>query len=87
MPPYSVPFFPSGKGEIKDIAVEISNEDVLLTTMQKQNDGIIFRLFNAQNTENTANVSVLGTNAKISLAPFEYKTYVLKNDKLSEMMK
>lgn len=87
MPPYSVPFFPSGKGEIKDIAVEISNEDVLLTTMQKQNDGIIFRLFNAQNTENTANVSVLGTNAKISLAPFEYKTYVLKNDKLSEMTK
>ncbi|MDY5230222.1 MAG: glycoside hydrolase family 38 C-terminal domain-containing protein, partial [Eubacteriales bacterium] len=85
MPPYSIPFFPSGNGEAKDCAVEIGNENIMLSTLQRQNGGIMFRLFNTQNIENTADVFVFGTNVKISLAPFEYKTYMFMNNKIYEI--
>lgn len=85
MPPYSIPFFPSGNGKIKNISVEIDNDKILLTTMQKEEDGILIRLFNTQNSANTSNISVFGVNAKISLAPYEYKTYMVQNSKILEI--
>ena len=85
MPPYSIPFFPSGNGKIKNISVEIDNDKILLTTMQKEKDGILIRLFNTQNSANTSNISVFGVNTKISLAPYEYKTYMVQNSKVLEI--
>ena len=85
MPPYSIPFFPSGNGKIKNISVEIDNDKILLTTMQKEEDGILIRLFNTQNSANTSNISVFGVNTKISLAPYEYKTYMVQNSKVLEI--
>lgn len=85
MPPYSIPFFPSGNGKIKNISVEIDNDKILLTTMQKEEDGILIRLFNTQNSTNTSNISVFGVNTKISLAPYEYKTYMVQNSKVLEI--
>ena len=85
MPPYSIPFFPSGNGKIKNISVEIDNDKILLATMQKEEDGILIRLFNTQNSTNTSNISVFGVNTKISLAPYEYKTYMVQNSKVLEI--
>lgn len=85
MPPYSIPFFPSGNGKIKNISVEIDNDKILLTTMQKEEDGILIRLFNTQNSTNTSNISVFGVKTKISLAPYEYKTYMVQNSKVLEI--
>ena len=85
MPPYSIPFFPSGNGKIKNISVEIDNDKILLTTMRKEDDGILIRLFNTQNSANTSNISVFGVNTKISLAPYEYKTYMVQNSKVLEI--
>ena len=85
MPPYSIPFFPSGDGVNRDVSVKINNDNILLTTMQKRKDGIAVRLFNTQNSVNTTDVFVLGSSAKISLEPFEYRTYIVKNGKISEV--
>ena len=85
MPPYSIPFFPSGDGVNRDVSVKINNDNILLKTMQKRKDGIAVRLFNTQNSVNTTDVFVLGSSAKISLEPFEYRTYIVKNGKISEV--
>ena len=86
MPPYSVPFFPSGDGIKRNTAVEIDNDNILLTTMQRRNDGILIRLFNTQNNSNEANVSAFKISTKIKFAPFEFKTYIIKDGAWVETM-
>ena len=79
MPPYSIPFFPSGDGIKRNTAVEIDNGNILLTTMQRQNDEILIRLFNTRDNSNEANVSAFKINTKIEFSPFEFKTYIIKD--------
>lgn len=77
MPPFAMSFFPAGGGEKVDFAISVDNDAVLITTIQKRENGILLRLYNTRNTDNSAAVTVRG-------APFEIKTYIIKDNRLLE---
>ena len=84
MPPFAMSFFPAGGGEKVDFAISVDNDAVLITTIQKRENGILLRLYNTQNTDNSAAVTVRGARFETVLAPFELKTYILKDNRLIE---
>ena len=84
MPPFARSFFPAGGGEKVDFAISVDNDAVLITTIQKRENGILLRLYNTQNTDNSAAVTVRGARFETVLAPFELKTYILKDNRLIE---
>lgn len=84
MPPLAMSFFPAGGGEKVDFAISVDNDVVLITTIQKRENGILLRLYNTRNTDNSAAVTVRGARFETVLAPFELKKYILKDNRLLE---
>lgn len=84
MPPLVMSFFPAGGGEKIDFGVSLDNDTVLITTMQKRENGILIRLYNALDTENSTVVTTSGGQFNVMLNPFEVKTYILKDNNLIE---
>jgi alpha-mannosidase len=79
--PFSVCYFPSGKGEIPKSLIKIDDEIVQLTTLKKSeySDDIIIRLFEPTGTARNIKIesSLLDTHFDIEMKPFEIKTLKL----------
>ena len=84
LPPYALSFFPSGKEGSGCDTFELDNKEILLSTFQKCDDKIIFRLYNSQNRKNTAGFKILGDSYTKEFNPFEVKTFVADSSDLKE---
>lgn len=84
-PVFSLAFFPPGTGEKKETAVVVENEDILMPCYRINDDGkLIVRLFNTKDSDNKTVFKANGKSFEISFTPFEVKTFVLENAKLTE---
>ena len=69
MPPFAMSFFPACGGEKVDSAISVDNDVVLITKIQKRENGILLRLYNTRNTDNSAAVTVRGARFETVLGP------------------
>lgn len=83
--PFILSFFPSGNGEKRDTSVLIDNEAVILTRFSVTDKGEnLIRLFNSSNEKTSAKLCVFSKEYTVDFTPFEVKTFILKQEKLSE---
>ncbi len=65
--PSLLSFFPSGNGHPKDSTIVIDNPHIILSSLKKKNDKYVLMLYNASSQANSAEISLLNLNKKISL--------------------
>ncbi len=82
--PYSLNFFPHGKGYDFSGVVNIDNKAISLVSLYRDGEGYTFRLFNNNETEQTANFTLFGKKACAKFGKFEVKTFMLRNGKMQE---
>ncbi len=82
--PYILPYYPSGAGEKKPQMAQVDNCNVLLTCCREEKDGIIVRLYNSQDSAQTAKFTGFGADETINFTPFEVKTFMVGSGKLTE---
>ena len=83
-PPYVLSFFPSGEGEKKDTAVELSNRNILMSSYRKRGDRLLLRLYNGSDTAQSTTLSLADTAHILEFAPFQAKAFVLEDGRLTE---
>lgn len=83
-PCIALSFFPSGTKEKKDTAVEVSNYEVLLTRLRKNDDDITVRLFNSSDKPASSDFTIDRNKFKITFGEFEVKTFRYKDGILNE---
>lgn len=82
-PVYALSFFPSGTGETKDRAMEITNRNLLLTRYERRTDGTFcLRIYNASEQAQTGQIWLWGEEFELTLEPFQYQTYLWKQGEL-----
>ena len=82
--PHILSFFPSGQGEINNSGVQISNTNIILSCITKNEENTLVRLYNSMNSNQESDFTVGDINNLIEFTPFEVKTYLLKNGELIE---
>lgn len=82
--PYILSFFPSGAGERPQKGVEIDNRYILLSTLRKNGNGIMIRLYNASDSVQKCGVDFADMEMQTELAPFEVKTFVKNGTQIME---
>ncbi len=83
-PLYTLSFFPSGNGEKPSDIISISDRRVLLSTMRREREGIVFRLYHAGEGEIQTDVNVFGRIYKIAFSTYEVKTFIYKDNDINE---
>lgn len=73
--PLAVPFYPSGKGEKYDTYMELDNDLVTVTMVERIEDKIIIRLFNGTRQEQDLNLRITDRTYNISIMPDEFMSY------------
>ncbi|MBO5361239.1 MAG: alpha-mannosidase [Clostridia bacterium] len=81
-PCIALSFFPSGLGEIKETAIELDNNNVILTRLCKKDDGILLRLFNSTDKPAATMLKAFGISAEIKLNAFEFGTFIFDGKSL-----
>ncbi len=77
-------FFPSGLGSKKETAVELDNKDIVLTRLRNTENGTQLRLYNSSDKPATATLIIENVNHEINFTPFEVRTFVYADKKLTE---
>ena len=85
--PLAIQAFPCGKESSDDFTVNISDKDVVLSAMKKQNDGegYIYRLFNNTETNKTVEFSVNEKKIRLEFTKYEFKTVLFAENDLQEL--
>ncbi|MDY3845564.1 MAG: glycoside hydrolase family 38 C-terminal domain-containing protein [Eubacteriales bacterium] len=82
-PSYVLSFFPSGEGVKQDTSLEIDDGNVILSSYRQKKDGSYFlRLFNSLDATVNTTLRKCGIEYQITLAPYEIKAYVIRNNEL-----
>lgn len=76
--PYSVNAFPDGNGS-KEIKIAVLSPKITLTSLYKEGDGFVFRLFNNNDKQCCTEVSVGENKAEFNFEKYEIKTVSYKN--------
>ncbi len=84
-PAIALSFFPSGAGEKKETAVELTNRNILLSRFCETENGIKIRLFNASETSEKTELKIASGSFEIELGAYEVKTFRYKNAELNEI--
>lgn len=74
--PQLLSFFPSGNGEKKESIITVDNENILMSSMKKNNDKYIINLYNSSDSEAETEISVPILNRKlvVNFGKYELKT-------------
>ena len=80
-PCIALSFFPSGLGEKKQTAVEISNHDVIMTRLCQTEKGTLVRLFNSTDKPAKATLEFGGETLTADMGAFEVQTYIFADNK------
>ena len=85
--PLAIQAFPCGKESSDDFTVNISDKDVVLSAMKKQNDGegYVYRLFNNTETNKTVEFSVNEKKIRLEFTKYEFKTVLFAENDLQEV--
>ncbi len=83
-PAIALSFFPSGMGEKKDTAVEITNPDVLLSRFCESENGTKIRMFNSSDKPSETDFVIENKTFNLSFGAFEVKTFNYANGILTE---
>ena len=83
-PAYAYSFFPSGVGEQKGTKVSLSNEEILLTSLRKQGDCRLLRLYNGSSQAQTAKLTMEGGSWTLAFAPYEARAFRWEDGSLTE---
>lgn len=81
--PYSLSFFPSGQGEKKDTTVRIDNKNIILSRLEKVEDGIKLHLFNSADSSEKTQLVMESSSFEVEFTPFELKSLIY-DGKLNE---
>ncbi len=84
MPPYVLSFFPSGMGTKCSNIFEIDNKHIILSTLQRNLDTTLFRIFNASQETQKAHFSIEEISSEVLMDAFEVKTFVYRDKVLIE---
>ena len=76
--PQTISFFPSGNGKKCDSVVNIDNPKIIMSSIRSVNDGYKLTLYNSEETETNATVSIGKTNKELHFGKFELREIVLK---------
>lgn len=82
--PYILSFFPSGTGERTENLIVLDNKNIILSAYREERNSILIRLFNASAANQHTTIKFDGENSQIDFKPFEVKTFIKKEDGLSE---
>lgn len=83
-PPYALSFFPSGTGEKQETAVEIGNNDVILSAYKPADGGALIRLFNSSDKATETDLRINGCVHSISFGAFEVKAFIVNGGSITE---
>ncbi|MBR2868355.1 MAG: alpha-mannosidase [Clostridia bacterium] len=83
-PPIALSFFPSGLGEKKETAAEITNHDIILSRFCETENGIKIRLFNSSDKPAETDFIIGNKTFYVSFGAFEVRTFNYLNGELTE---
>ncbi len=83
-PVIALSFFPSGAGEKKETAVEVTNPDVILSRFCEAENGVKIRLFNSSDKPAKTDFVIENNSFSVSFGAFEVRTFNYANGKLEE---
>ena len=75
-PPLALSFFPSGAGEKRETALEISNPSIILSAYKTYGEAKLIRLYNASQEANTTEILIDGKTHTVSFGAFEVKAFI-----------
>ena len=83
-PPIALSFFPSGLGEKKETAAEVTNPDIILSRFCETENGIKIRLFNSSDKSAETDFIIGNKTFSVSFGAFEVRTFNYLNGELTE---
>lgn len=83
-PPLVLAYFPSISGKIEYDHVRIDNRHVIMSALKKFNGGTMIRLYNSSDKPQKCSVIIGKTEFAVSLSPFEVKTFIVSDGKITE---
>lgn len=83
-PPLVLAYFPSIGGKIEYDPVRIDNRHVIMSALKKFNGGTLIRLYNSSDKPQKCSVIIGKTEFAVSLSPFEVKTFIVSDGKITE---
>lgn len=81
-PCVALSFFPSGLGEKKETAVELTNSSIILTRLYKTADGLYLHLYNSTDTVQSTKIFMHGNEYEVSLGKYEISSFRITDGKL-----
>ena len=87
-PPYALNYFPTGNGEKCKQFMTISDSAVVLSAVKRaeNGDGLILRLYNSKQKNVSAKLDLIwcGIQKDVEFLPYQFKTFLLKDGKLTK---
>ena len=85
-PAYALSFFPSGLGEKKETKVELSNPAMILSRLEKKEDGKThIRIYNSSDKVQTGKLYLGETVAEVTLSPFSFENWLTDGSVLRQL--
>lgn len=81
--PYALSFFPHGNGNVKQDAILLSDNSIVISAFKRLNDGsYLIRLYNGSDEKKSVGIQVMGAEIKVAFGSYEFISLVYANGRL-----